>query len=423
MRIAVEEGQQPLGWRDVPRDSSAIGRLARESEPVVRQLLVAQGPTGDERAFRRKLTVIRRRVELAAAARRVPEATFHIASFSSSTLTYKGLLTARQLPAYYADLREPEIETAMALVHSRFSTNTLGSWDLAHPFHYLAHNGEINTVRGNTPVDARARAAAALRPARRRPPQAVPADRRALERLGRARRRLRAARARRPRSRPRARDADPGRLEPGDADGGRPARVLRVPRRHARAVGRPGRDRVLRRTPGGRDARPQRPAALPLPGHARRPARARFRGRRARARPGRRRRQRPPAARPDADRRHRRRAHPRRRRDQARTRAPPPLSRAARRAEDLPRGHPLAAGRAARRTRSSAICGCSATPTRSCATSSRRWRATARSRSPRWASTRRWPRSRAGRGCCAASSSSSSRRSRTPPSTRSARRS
>ena len=149
VRIAVEEGQQPLGWRDVPRDSSAIGRLARESEPVVRQLLVAQGPTGDERAFRRKLTVIRRRVELAAAARRVPEATFHIASFSSSTLTYKGLLTARQLPAYYADLREPEIETAMALVHSRFSTNTLGSWDLAHPFHYLAHNGEINTVRGN----------------------------------------------------------------------------------------------------------------------------------------------------------------------------------------------------------------------------------------------------------------------------------
>ena len=150
VRIAVEEGQQPLGWRDVPRDSTAIGRLARESEPVIRQLLVAQGPTGDERAFRRKLTVIRRRVELAAAARRVPEATFHIASFSSSTLTYKGLLTARQLPAYYTDLREPEIETAMALVHSRFSTNTLGSWDLAHPFHYLAHNGEINTVRGNT---------------------------------------------------------------------------------------------------------------------------------------------------------------------------------------------------------------------------------------------------------------------------------
>ena len=149
VRIAVEEGQQPLGWRDVPRDSSAIGRLAQASEPVVRQLLVAQGPTGDERAFRRKLTVIRRRVELATAARRVPEATFHIASFSSSTLTYKGLLTARQLPAYYADLREPEIETAMALVHSRFSTNTLGSWDLAHPFHYLAHNGEINTVRGN----------------------------------------------------------------------------------------------------------------------------------------------------------------------------------------------------------------------------------------------------------------------------------
>ena len=145
-------------------------------------------------------------------------------------------------------------------------------------------------------VDARARAAAALRPARRRPPQAVPADRRSLERFGRARRRLRAARARRPRARPRAGDADPRRLEPGHADGGRPARVLRVPRRHARAVGRARRHRVLRRTPGRRDARPQRPAALPLPGHARRPARARFRGRRARARPGRRRRERPPAS-------------------------------------------------------------------------------------------------------------------------------
>src|SRR4029078_13400256 len=99
------------GGRYVPVYLTRIRRIAQENKPVVRQLLVAQGPTGDERAFRRKLTVIRRRVELATAARRVPEAAFHIASFSSSALTYKGLLTDRQLPAYYADLREPEIET------------------------------------------------------------------------------------------------------------------------------------------------------------------------------------------------------------------------------------------------------------------------------------------------------------------------
>jgi glutamate synthase domain-containing protein 1 len=219
VRIAVEEGQQPLGWRDVPRDSSAIGRLARDSEPVVRQLLVGQGPAGDERAFRRKLTVIRRRVELAAAARRVPEATFHIASFSSSTLTYKGLLTARQLPAYYADLREPEIETAMALVHSRFSTNTLGSWDLAHPFHYLAHNCEINTVRGNRQwMHARE---PQLRSAQLGDdlPKLFPliderwSDSAALD----AAFELLVLAGRAPAH---ARDADPGRVEPGDADGG-----------------------------------------------------------------------------------------------------------------------------------------------------------------------------------------------------------
>ena len=253
VRIAVEEGQQPLGWRDVPRDSSAIGRLARASEPVVRQLLVAQGPTGDERAFRRKLTVIRRRVELATAARRVPEATFHIASFSSSTLTYKGLLTARQLPAYYADLREPEIETAMALVHSRFSTNTLGSWDLAHPFHYLAHNGEINTVRGNRQwmharepqlrsaqlgddlpklfplIDERWSDSAALDAAFELLVLAGRAPAHALAML------------------------IPAAWSQADADGGRPARVLRVPRRHARAVGR-----TRPRSPSATAARPVR---------------------------------------------------------------------------------------------------------------------------------------------------------------------
>ena len=150
VRITVEEGEQVLGWRDVPRDSTAIGRTALASEPVIRQLLIGRGRSQDDGAFRRKLLVIRRRVELAAAARRVPEAAFCIPSLSNTTLVYKGLVSAPQLPAYFPDLRESEVESALALVHSRFSTNTLGSWDLAQPFQYLAHNGEINTVRGNS---------------------------------------------------------------------------------------------------------------------------------------------------------------------------------------------------------------------------------------------------------------------------------
>ena len=149
VRIAAEEGQRPLGWRDVPVDPGAIGALARESEPLTRQLLIARGRATGGDAFRRKLYVIRRRIELSAAARRIPDSAFFMASCSNTTLTYKGLLSASQLDNYYLDLREPDVESAIALVHSRFSTNTLGTWDLAHPFNYLAHNGEINTVRGN----------------------------------------------------------------------------------------------------------------------------------------------------------------------------------------------------------------------------------------------------------------------------------
>jgi glutamate synthase (ferredoxin) len=149
VRICAEEGQRALGWRDVPVDSAEIGELARASEPVVRQLFVERR-SGDEAAFERKLYVIRRRVERAAAAAGVPEAEFTIVSLSARRLVYKGLLRAPQLPGYYADLRDPRFESALALVHSRFSTNTFGTWDLAHPFNFLAHNGEINTVRGNT---------------------------------------------------------------------------------------------------------------------------------------------------------------------------------------------------------------------------------------------------------------------------------
>ena len=148
VRVCAEEGHRALGFRDVPVDSRAIGELARSCEPVVRQLFVERR-SGGEDEFERKLYVIRRRIERLAQAAGVPEADFMIVSLSSRRLVYKGLLKATQLEHYYPDLVDPRFETALAVVHSRFSTNTLGTWDLAHPFNLLAHNGEINTVRGN----------------------------------------------------------------------------------------------------------------------------------------------------------------------------------------------------------------------------------------------------------------------------------
>jgi glutamate synthase domain-containing protein 2/glutamate synthase domain-containing protein 1/glutamate synthase domain-containing protein 3 len=148
VRICAEEGHRALGWRDVPVRSDQIGEVARLSEPVVRQLFV-QRRGGDADAFERKLAVIRRRVEKEAGAGGVEMADFSVVSLSQRTVVYKGLLRARQLDAYYPDLVAPDIASALALVHSRFSTNTLGTWDLAHPFNLLCHNGEINTVRGN----------------------------------------------------------------------------------------------------------------------------------------------------------------------------------------------------------------------------------------------------------------------------------
>ncbi len=148
IRICAEEGHRALGWRDVPVDAVGIGAAAAASAPVIRQLMVERR-TGDEPAFERKLYVIRRRIERAAMQAGVPEAEFTIVSLSARRLVYKGLLKATQLGEFYGDLRDPRYETALALVHSRFSTNTLGTWDLAHPFNLLAHNGEINTVRGN----------------------------------------------------------------------------------------------------------------------------------------------------------------------------------------------------------------------------------------------------------------------------------
>ncbi|MBI4883409.1 MAG: glutamate synthase large subunit [Actinobacteria bacterium] len=143
--IIAEEGQNIVRWRDVPVDSTCVGRTAAESAPVIRQVVVAAAGVAadDQDAFERKLYVIRRRFEIAGGADAI------VPSFSSRTIVYKGMFTARQLRGYYPDLQDERTETALALVHSRFSTNTFPSWALAHPYRMIAHNGEINTVRGN----------------------------------------------------------------------------------------------------------------------------------------------------------------------------------------------------------------------------------------------------------------------------------
>ncbi|HZE05134.1 MAG TPA: glutamate synthase subunit alpha, partial [Solirubrobacteraceae bacterium] len=131
-----DEGQKVLWWRDVPVDDRYVGETARLAAPAIRQVLVAAAPeVEDQDAFERKLYVIRRVVERAAGTE------LAIPSFSSKTMVYKGMLTAPQLPRYFPDLRDPRVASRLALVHSRFSTNTFPSWELAHPYRMIAHNG------------------------------------------------------------------------------------------------------------------------------------------------------------------------------------------------------------------------------------------------------------------------------------------
>ncbi len=150
-RFIGEEGQTVLAWRDVPVDNTKIGKSAREVEPVIRQIFIGRGANcPDENSFERKLYVIRRQVENIIAASNLRQgAYFYISSLSCRTVVYKGLLLAHQISAFYSDLRDPALISALALVHQRFSTNTFPTWPLAHPYRYIAHNGEINTLRGN----------------------------------------------------------------------------------------------------------------------------------------------------------------------------------------------------------------------------------------------------------------------------------
>src|SRR5262249_7642970 len=150
-RTAAEEGLTVLGWRSTPVDSSCLGETVRQSEPVSRQIFIGQGPgIADQTVFERRLYILRKRISNAVLELGDPRtAGFYPVSFSSRTIVYKGLLLATRLRCYYKDLADPLFESALCLVHQRFSTNTFPTWSLAHPYRMVAHNGEINTLRGN----------------------------------------------------------------------------------------------------------------------------------------------------------------------------------------------------------------------------------------------------------------------------------
>ncbi len=157
-KIIEEEGQTLLGWRTVPTDGSGLGKAAQSRQPFVRQLFIGRNdatlPKTDKLAFERKLYVIRRRAENAVLQAETEGENscgdlLYFASFSSRTVVYKGMLLCAQVQEFYPDLSDPDVESAIALVHSRFSTNTFPSWERAHPYRYIIHNGEINTLRGN----------------------------------------------------------------------------------------------------------------------------------------------------------------------------------------------------------------------------------------------------------------------------------
>jgi glutamate synthase (NADPH/NADH) large chain len=150
-RAIKDEGQVLLGWRDVPVDDTDLAEPARRIEPVIRQVFIGRGRgVTVTDALERKLYIVRKSSGHAIQALKLRHGKeFYVPSMSARTVCYKGMLLARQVGEYYKDLKDPRVASALALVHQRFSTNTFPSWDLAHPFRMIAHNGEINTLRGN----------------------------------------------------------------------------------------------------------------------------------------------------------------------------------------------------------------------------------------------------------------------------------
>jgi glutamate synthase (NADPH) large chain len=150
-RAISDEGQVLLGWRDVPTNNTGLSKRTKEVEPVIRQVFVARGSRDmDPDALERKLYVIRKAAGHAIQALNLRHGKeFYVPSLSTRTIVYKGMLLAHQVGEYYVDLHDPTMVSALAMVHQRFSTNTFPTWDLAHPFRFVCHNGEINTLRGN----------------------------------------------------------------------------------------------------------------------------------------------------------------------------------------------------------------------------------------------------------------------------------
>jgi Glutamate synthase domain 1 len=150
-RVVEEEGLHFLGWREVPTDNTGLGASAKASQPLIRQVFIDRPERlVEDLAFERKLYIVRRLVEKAVSRSAIPSrGDFYIPSLSCRTIVYKGMLNASQLRTFYPDLLDERVESAIAMVHSRFSTNTFPSWARAHPYRYISHNGEINTLRGN----------------------------------------------------------------------------------------------------------------------------------------------------------------------------------------------------------------------------------------------------------------------------------
>ncbi|MGV8059784.1 MAG: glutamate synthase large subunit [Smithellaceae bacterium] len=149
-RVIREEGLKTLGWREIAVDNSVLGNISKASEPAMKQIFVATNSLQDQKILEQKLYIVRKVIETTIRNSSLKEKHFfYIASLSSRTIVYKGMLMPKQVSQYYLDLRDDRLASAVALVHSRFSTNTFPSWDLAQPFRMIAHNGEINTIKGN----------------------------------------------------------------------------------------------------------------------------------------------------------------------------------------------------------------------------------------------------------------------------------
>ncbi len=426
------EGHAVLGWRVVPGDDSTLGASARATKPVIEQLFVedrqrsgSESEAAARQRFERALYVIRKHVEHAVDRLAVPEAgSFYIVSLSANTLIYKGMLTADQIAPTFPDLTDPDMESALALVHQRFSTNTFPSWPLAHPYRYVAHNGEINTLRGNVNwMHAREGLLKSavfgddlkkILPVIREGGSDTATFDNVLELLVMSGRSL-----------PHADPDDDSRavVEPRDDDA-RGQGVLRVPLVADGAVGRPGVDRFHRRLGDRRGARSQRPSAVALLRHHRRPRRDGVRGRRARHSGGK---------------------HP----DEGAASIPAGIflvdTVQGRIVSDEEVKRELAAAQPygqwladhlvdieelpvaphlpplSHETDPAAPAAVRLHPGGSAASCSRRWPPAATSRSVRWAPTRRWRCCRIGRACSTTTSSSSSRRSPIRRSTRSAK--